>query len=104
MNIAARFVLTHTYNISGTNTVALTVTGPLGTNQLSRSDYIIVTKLGPVTVTIISTNNQVQLIWSAGTLQSAPAVTGIYLDLTNAVSPFTVPKSSFAQFFRVRTR
>jgi PKD repeat protein len=101
---AAVTSLTHTYNVAGTNSVALTVTGPLGTNQLSRSAYIIVTNLGPVTVTIISTNNQVQLIWPAGTLQAAPAVTGTFLDVTNALSPFTVPKSSSPQFFRVRTR
>jgi PKD repeat protein len=96
--------LVHTYQIAGTNTVALTVTGPLGTNLFSRSAYIVVANLGPVTVTISYLNNQVQLQWPAGTLQSAAAVTGAYTDVTNAVSPYTVPRSTSTQFFRVRVQ
>src|SRR5207249_8160360 len=38
---------THTYASAGTNTVRLTVSGPVGTNLLSRASYIVVTNLPP---------------------------------------------------------
>jgi PKD repeat protein len=94
----------HAYNVPGTNTVALTVSGPLGTNLLSRAGYIVVTNLGPVTLTISSFNNQVRLSWSSGTLQSANTATGIYTNIANATSPYTVPLSGSPQFFRVKVR
>jgi PKD repeat protein len=96
--------LVHTYAVAGTNTVSLTVTGPVGTNTLSRGGYIIVTNLGPVTVTIQLLGNQVNLSWPSGTLQSATDVTGPYNDLSNAVSPHTLTVSNATQFFRVRVR
>ena len=37
----------HTYNIAGTHTVTLRVTGPVGTNTLVRANYITVTNLPP---------------------------------------------------------
>jgi PKD repeat protein len=96
--------LVHTYSVAGTTTVSLTVTGPVGTNTLSRASYIIVTNLGPVTVTIQLLGNQVNVSWPNGTLQSATGVTGPYTDLSNAVSPYTLTISNATQFFRVRVR
>jgi PKD repeat protein len=96
--------LVHTYDLAGTNTVSLTVTGPVGTNTLSRASYIIVTNLGPVTVTIQLLGNQVNVSWPNGTLQSATDVAGPYTDLSNAVSPYTLTISNATQFFRVKVR
>jgi PKD repeat protein len=96
--------LVHTYNVPGTNTVALTVMGPLGTNRLNVPGYIVVTNLGPIIITIAGLTNQVQLTWPLGTLQSADSVSGIYTDVTNAVSPYIVPVSSGVQFYRVHVR
>jgi PKD repeat protein len=96
--------LVHTYTTTGTNTVSLTVTGPVGTNTQNRTSYIIVTNLGQVTVTIQLLGNQVNVSWPNGTLQSATDVTGPYNDLSNAVSPYTLTISNATQFFRVRVR
>jgi hypothetical protein len=96
--------LAHTYETAGTNTVSLTVSGPLGTNLLSRANYIIVTNLGPVTVTIQLLGDQVHVSWPNGTLQSATQVTGPYFDLSNVVSPYTLTVSNATQFFRVRVQ
>jgi PKD repeat protein len=94
----------HIYNKPGTNTVVLTVIGPLGTNLLSLPAYIVVTNLGPVTITIAHSANRAQLSWSNGILQSSSTPTGNYIDITNAVSPYLVPISAGNQFFRVRIR
>jgi PKD repeat protein len=40
--------ISHTYTSAGTSTVSLTVTGPVGTNKLSRSSYITVTNPPPL--------------------------------------------------------
>jgi PKD repeat protein len=94
----------HTYAGVGTNTVSLTVTGPVGTNNLRRSSYIIVTNPAPVTLTIQLTGSQVQLTWNDGTLQTAVVVTGPYTNITGAVSPYTLPPSEAERFFRVKVR
>jgi len=39
-----------TYSMTGTNTVSLTVSGPLGVNQLIRTNYIVVTNAVPMVV------------------------------------------------------
>src|SRR5260370_22931104 len=39
--------LAHTYTVAGTNTVVLTVTGPVGTNTQSRTNYIVGTSPPP---------------------------------------------------------
>jgi prepilin-type processing-associated H-X9-DG protein len=45
---------------------------------------------------------QMELNWSYGTLQSAPNAAGPYADLTNAVSPYTIPATNAQQFYRTR--
>ena len=96
--------LTHSYQSAGTNTVRLTVSGPVGTDTLARSGYIIVTNLGPVTLVIQPSGNQLQLTWPAGALQSALQVTGPYTNVPTATSPFTITPSNAAQFFRIKVR
>jgi PKD repeat protein len=94
--------LTHLYGAAGTNTVSLTVSGPVGTNTIARPNYIIVTNLGPVTVTIAVSGNQLELSWPSGTLQSAGVVTGPYTNIVDAVSPYKITPSSAPRFFRVQ--
>jgi PKD repeat protein len=84
--------------------VSLTVSGPVGADTLTRPNYIVVTNLPPVIITILISSNQVQLTWQAGTLQSARQVTGPYMDISGATSPYRVPTSSATQFFRVKVR
>jgi PKD repeat protein len=95
---------THSYAGIGTNSVVITVSGPVGTNKLTRAGYIVVTNLGPVTLVIQPSGNQLQLTWPAGTLQSAFIVTGPYTNITTATSPFTISPSNAAQFFRIKVR
>jgi PKD repeat protein len=94
----------HTYQGAGTNTVSLTVSGPVGANTLTRPNYIVVTNLPPVIITILISSNQVQLTWLSGTLQSASQVTGPYTNVTIATSPYSVPPSDATRFFRVKVR
>ncbi len=96
--------LMHTYQGAGTNTVSLTVSGPVGTDTLTRPGYIVVTNLPPVIITIQISSNQVQLTWLAGALQSASQVTGPYTNVTTATSPYSVPPSDATRFFRVKVR
>ncbi len=96
--------LSHSYAGVGTNTVRLTVSGPVGTNILTRAGYIVVTNLGPVALIIQPSGNQLQLTWPAGTLQSTFIVTGPYTNVTTATSPFTISPSNTAQFFRIKVR
>ena len=44
---------------------------------------------------------QLRLSWNYGTLQSAPAATGPYTSLSNAVSPLTITPTNSQQFYRV---
>src|SRR6185437_16390896 len=44
--------LAHTYNLPGTNTVKLTVIGPGGTNTLVDANYVIVSNLPPVNLSL----------------------------------------------------
>jgi PKD repeat protein len=100
----AATALNHSYTGVGTNTVRLTVSGPVGTNTLTRAGYIVVTNLGPVTLVIQPSGKQLQLIWPAGSLQAAGQVAGPYTNITTAVSPFTISASNSAQFFRIKVR
>ena len=95
--------LAHIYNSPGTNTVKLTVSGPGGTNTLVDSNYIVVSNLPPVGLSIKMLTNQAQLTWTLGTLQSAAQATGPYTNIT-ATSPYTLTPTGAAQFFRVKVR
>ena len=46
----ATSLITHAYNLSGTNAVTLIVSGPLGTSTNRKSSYIVVTNLPPLTL------------------------------------------------------
>jgi PKD repeat protein len=96
--------LSYTYGTAATNTVVLTVSGPLGSNSLTRANYIVVTNPGPVTLTIARSGADVQLTWSDGTLQSAIVVTGPYTNVTDAISPYSLPPAEATRFFRVKVR
>jgi PKD repeat protein len=96
--------VSHIYAGPGTNTVRLTVSGPVGTNVLTRPSYIIVTNVGPVTLTIQTAGKQVQLTWPAGTLQSAGAAAGSYTNIPAANSPYLITPSNAAQFFRIKVQ
>lgn len=95
--------LNHSYSAFGTNTVRLTVSGPVGTNTLTRSAYIVVNNPAPVTLTIAPVGQTLQLSWPTGSLQAAPQVTGPYTNLL-ITSPFTVTPSNSTQFFRIKVR
>jgi PKD repeat protein len=99
-NITAT-ALSHGYSGMGTNTVKLTVSGPAGTNTVTRPAFIVVTNLGPTTLVLQSTGNQLQLTWPAGTLQSATVVTGPYTNIVTP-SPFVITPSNSSQFFRIK--
>jgi len=47
-------------------------------------------------------NGQLILTWTSAVLQSAPAVTGQYSDVTGATSPYAVTPSLSQQYFRLR--
>lgn len=57
----------------------------------------------PPTLTIQPQGNGVvRLEWSSGVLQSADQVTGPYVDVPNATSPYVIPTSHAAQFYLLR--
>jgi len=62
------------------------------TNNLVPQVTLSITNLG---------NGSVELDWNYGTLQGADAVPGTFNDITN-VSPYVVPATNAAQFYRVR--
>lgn len=51
---------------------------------------------------IESADGQVRVMWSAGTLESAPAVNGPWTAVPGATSPYTTPPSAAAQFYRAK--
>lgn len=57
----------------------------------------------PEALNIASSGGNVTLTWTnpAFTLQAAPNVTGTYTNVTGATSPYTVPASGAARFFRL---
>jgi PKD repeat protein len=96
--------LARAYVIPGTNTVKLTVTGPLGTDSLTQTNYVVVTDPAPVVLSIQLIDTQLQLTWSDGVLQSAFQVTGPYTNVPGVVSPYTIAPSDDTRFFRVKVR
>jgi hypothetical protein len=57
-----------------------------------------------VTLQCQSVSGQLMLTWTAGTLQSAPTVTGTYTNIPNASSPYALVPSSPQQYFRVKVQ
>ena len=57
---------------------------------------------GTLTISIQVSGNQLQLVWPAGTLQSADDVTGQFVDQPTATSPFLVTPSAARKFYRVK--
>jgi hypothetical protein len=55
-----------------------------------------------VTLECQQAGGQIVLTWAAGTLQSAPSVSGPYVDITGASSPFAFVPSNGQQYFRVK--
>ncbi len=56
----------------------------------------------PPSLSISRSGNQVTVSWSAGTLESAPAVTGPWTPVAGANSPYTTPATEAARFYRAR--
>jgi hypothetical protein len=61
--------------------------------------------VAPIPLTIAKSGNDVTITWAnpAFTLQAAPNVTGTYTNVTGAASPYTIPASGTARFFRLIT-
>ena len=59
---------------------------------------------GPVTLAIqqLPLGTNITLTWPAGLLQSATNLSGPYVTITNALSPFTTNSSGASRFFRVK--
>jgi uncharacterized delta-60 repeat protein len=58
----------------------------------------------PVFITVTTTGGKLILAWPSGTLQAATAVTGLYTNVPNAVSPFTNTMALPRSFFRVKVQ
>jgi hypothetical protein len=48
-------------------------------------------------------NGQYVLTWTSGVLQSAPTLNATFGDVTGATSPFTMPTTGTATFYRLRS-
>src|ERR1051326_5354095 len=87
----------HTYAVASTNTVSLTVSGPLGTNLLTRSSYIVATNLPPQ-LALSPTNLDFGLVTGGQSYtQSFQVVNSGGLTLTGSVSatlPFAIAGGS----------
>jgi hypothetical protein len=60
--------------------------------------------LAPVTLQSQLINGQLVLKWTAGSLQSAPSLSGPYTDVPSASNPYTNTPSAAQQYFRVRVQ
>jgi hypothetical protein len=96
--------LTHKYPAMGTNSVSLTVSGPLGESTLTLTNYIVITNVPPVTLGILLLSNQVQLIWREGDLQSAGGPNDNFTNVPSATSPYNLLPSDASRLFRVKVR
>jgi hypothetical protein len=57
-----------------------------------------------VTLQCQEVRGQFVLTWTAGTLQSAPAVAVHYKDIADAASPYAFTPSGAQQYFRVKVQ
>jgi hypothetical protein len=72
-----------------------------GYNATVPKPYTIVSQPGPLSVSRVG--NQIQIIWTTGTLQSSENVTGPYVDVPgNPTSPYPVDPTGNGMFFRAR--
>jgi PKD repeat protein len=88
----------------GTNSVSLTVSGPLGASTLIRTNFIVITNVPPVTLSIVLQSNQVRLIWREGILQSCAGPNDTFTNVSSATSPYNLLPSDSTRFFRVKVR
>jgi PKD repeat protein len=96
--------LTYSYPGMGTNSVSLTVSGPLGASTLIRTNFIVITNVPPVTLSIVLQSNQVRLIWREGILQSCAGPNDTFTNVSSATSPYNLLPSDSTRFFRVKVR
>ncbi len=85
--------ITHVYASAGTNTVSLTVSGPVGTQTLSKSNYIQVTNLPPQIVVGPGSLNFGTIVAATTNIQSFQVTNGGGLTLTGSVAtaePFAI--------------
>lgn len=72
-----------------------------GYNATVPKPYTIVSQPGPLSVNRVG--NQLQIIWTTGTLQSSENVTGPYVDVPgNPTSPYLVAPAGNGMFYRAR--
>ncbi len=58
--------------------------------------------LGNFPLTLTGSGTSAQLTWSLGTLMSSPSAAGPYQPVANATSPYTLPLTGPAQFYRLQ--
>ena len=75
-----------------------------GTSILTGSDIVRLWNIADIAARLESARNPngLELRWQIGTLQHSSQVNGPWLDVTNAVSPWTVSTDQPAGFFRVQ--
>lgn len=84
-----------------TNQISVVVTDN-GTPNLSATQTFSVIVDLPPALNVVHSGGQLQLSWSQGVLQEADNVTGPFLDVTNAVSPYGISTSGSHKFYRIR--
>jgi uncharacterized repeat protein (TIGR03803 family) len=89
--------------LSGSYLYGVTSSGGCSGNGTVFSLSLVPVIISPPFLTIIPSGANVILVWPPGfTLQSAPAITGLFTDVLCAASPYTNPLAGAGQFFRVR--
>ena len=89
----------------GTTNITLTMVDQLGASQICTTPLTVLPAVGggaPGRLTITGNGNTVTISWpGCGVLQRAANPAGPWVTLSNATSPYTVPISGSAAFFRV---
>jgi alpha-N-arabinofuranosidase len=89
--------------LNGTINEARIYYGVLSAGQVATNYLLGPTVPGLVEVTLTSSPTGYQINWPAGTLQSAPALTGPWTPVTGATPPYSlIPSSSGTRFYRVK--